>query len=75
MAKGDTISVWLRGVPEPIRVTASKNGRKLTQEAEKEGGVMWVLIHEKTWTDVVVKTTKFSASDVIAVVSDVRDGS
>lgn len=75
MAKGDTIRVWLRGVPDPIEVRASKNGRKLAEDTEKEGGVSWWLIHEKTWTNVIVKTTKFAASDVIAIVSDVSDES
>ena len=68
MAKGDTVSVWVRGVEgKAIDVIAQKAGRKLEIGFEKISNIQWLLVHEKTWTDKVVKTTRFNAADVMIV--------
>lgn len=73
MSKGDQYVVAIRGRDEPVLVTADKAGRKLVIDSEKDQGVNWILIHEKTWTDKIVKTSRFSASDVVAIISELKE--
>jgi len=73
VAKGDHISVYLRGIDGPIHVIAEKAGRKLEEDWAKESGVPWFLVHESTWTGKRVKTTRFSASEIVAIVADIKE--
>jgi phosphoribosylpyrophosphate synthetase len=73
MAKGDQVLVVLRGVENPVIVSTDKSGRKLATDSSKEQGVNWILIHEKTWTDRIVKTSKFAAADVVAMISNFEE--
>lgn len=70
MAKGDEVRVFVRGIENAVLVSADKAGRKLVTEFDKDGSVQWFLVHEKTWTDKTVKTTRFAAAEVLAITSN-----
>lgn len=72
MAKGDQVEVVLRGSGR-IVVAAEKAGRKLVTANSKENGIAWILVHEQTWTNKIVKTSRFAASDVIAMISNFEE--
>lgn len=74
MAKGDQITVVLRGQDTPIIVEAEKAGRVLVTDDEKANGIQWMLVHEKTWTGKTKKTTRFAAGDVVAMISNFEEG-
>lgn len=66
MAKGDTIRVILRDVV-PETITARQNGRQLEMNTEKDSGISWTVIEEKTRGGTVVRTSRFRTDEVIAV--------
>lgn len=73
MAKGDSVKVYLKGLPEPIKVEAFKAGRKLETEFDKDGAAQWFLVHEKTWTDRTMNTTRFAVTEIAAIVLDLTE--
>lgn len=73
MAKGDSIAIMIRGADNPVMVIAEKAGRKLVLDTDKDMGLSWILVHEKTWTDKTVKTSKFAATDVVAIIDGRKD--
>ena len=66
MAKGDTVRVDLRGA-EPVTIVARQNGRVLETETEKDTGVSWTTVTEKTRGGTVIRTSKFRTDEVIAI--------
>ena len=75
MAKGDKVTVYLRGVADGLDVEATKAGRKLVTEFDKDANIQWFLVHEKTWTDKIVKTARFNAVDVVAISTNFEEES
>jgi hypothetical protein len=69
MSQGDYVEVTY-GHPGGISsttLTAEKQGRRVTQEWEKDGNINWLVIRELTRGGTVVREDRYSAATVIHV--------
>ena len=62
MAKGDTITI-----DKAFTVTASQAGRTVDLEWEKDGGINWAVVRERTRGGTLVREVKVAATSIISI--------
>lgn len=70
MAKGDLVEVTIRvgdGTAVNYRTEARQNGRIIEHEFEKEQGLTWLVVTEKTRGGTIVMRSRFLISEVLTV--------
>ena len=69
MAKGDRIGVQIRtggGNTFMGMIEAHQNGRVVDYSWEKDGGLQWLVVQEKTRGGTLIAESRFAATEVVS---------
>lgn len=75
MALGDKITiVYKTGVgTEAGSISATKEGRVVEWRLEKDTGLHWLIVEERTRGGTVIRESRFAAPEVVAVIKGTSD--